>query len=178
MTLTAAAGSAAFSALMRQAAAAPLYAILDAARDPEVLAMLQRGGAPYRSLYEGRWAVELAQAAPYIVAFAGHDTFLGALLNAGWGRSWGCFLNSGLTLDQLREHLRQLLVTEIDGHHQLFRFYDPRVLRVYLPTCAPPEYNHLFGAIQSFMVESADASELLRFTRAFDGLITERIRVC
>ncbi len=31
----------------------------------------------------------------------------------------------------------------------VFRYYDPRVLRVYLPTCSPAEFARFFGPISA-----------------------------
>jgi hypothetical protein len=62
-------------------------------------------------------------------------------------------------LQQVRAHLRQfLLVQDERGNQQYFRFYDPRVLRVYLPTCDAAETQQFFGPIDRFIVE--DGPEL------------------
>lgn len=54
----------------------------------------------------------------------------------------------------------------------MFRYYDPRVLRVYLPTCRPDELRTVFGPIRSYLVEGEDGS-LIEFE--FDGnVLTQR----
>jgi hypothetical protein len=49
----------------------------------------------------------------------------------------------------------------------MFRYYDPRVLRVYLPTCQPNELRTVFGPIRSYLVEGEDGKSLIEFE--FDG---------
>ena len=49
----------------------------------------------------------------------------------------------------------------------IFRWYDPRVLRAYLPTCNTEELRTVFGNVNAFVVEGADPGTALQF--AFDG---------
>src|SRR5439155_1286760 len=44
-----------------------------------------------------------------------------------------------------------------------FRFYDPRVLRIYLPTCNAAEQQFVFGPVLRFLCEEAEPSTLLDF---------------
>ena len=52
---------------------------------------------------------------------------------------------------------------ESDKSEMYFRFYDPRVLSVFLPTCSPPQVRQLFGPVSAFFVESEDRDVVLRF---------------
>jgi hypothetical protein len=45
----------------------------------------------------------------------------------------------------------------------LFRYYDPRVLRTYLPTCSQQDLGEFFGPVLNYVVEGEDPAELLRF---------------
>jgi hypothetical protein len=81
-----------------------------------------------------------------------------------WGNSWGVFLKSDATPRELRKHFRQFLMVQLaDGEEVYFRFYDPRVLRVFLPTCTQPESEQFLGPVQSLVIEGETAGELLRF---------------
>jgi len=60
----------------------------------------------------------------------------------------------------LREFLR---VRDESGKRLIFRYYDPRVLRVYLPTCWPAELDTFFGPISAFITEGEDPGEILEF---------------
>ena len=46
-----------------------------------------------------------------------------------------------------------LLVHDSRGDRLFFRYYDPRVLRVYLPTCTRDELRTVFGGIECFWME-------------------------
>jgi hypothetical protein len=103
------------------------------------------------------------------------------LIRQAWGDSWGVFLKSGTSLKKLRRHLREFLVVQDTGGNRLvFRYYDPRVLRVYLPTCNVGELRTFFGPIESFWVEGEGAGEMVEFCvrggrldqRRLDGLVS------
>jgi hypothetical protein len=44
-----------------------------------------------------------------------------------------------------------------------FRFYDPRVLRRFLPTCNPAEMKVFFGEVETLFAESELSGKLLSF---------------
>jgi len=50
-----------------------------------------------------------------------------------------------------------------------FRFYDPRVMRVFLPTCTPEDTTQFFGPIQNYLVEDESPEQLLRFVNTGQG---------
>jgi hypothetical protein len=56
------------------------------------------------------------------------------------------------------------MVYDPDNKLIYFRYYDPRVLRVYLPTCNAEEIKIVFGPIGSYITEDENSSELLRFS--------------
>lgn len=141
------------------------YAILDAAKDDKIFQKLINSDIEPLSLYIGDKAVELAAVAPYLVELKREDPLTQWVLNTGWGKSWGIFLQSSASLKELHRHFRQfLMVYDEEGTPLYFRFYDPRVLRVYLPTCNPGEINTFFGPVHSYVLEDEDASALLRFS--------------
>ena len=55
------------------------------------------------------------------------------------------FLGSGWAYPKLND---------AKGKDMYFRLYDPRVLRVFLPTCTPDELTDFFGPIGTFLIES------------------------
>ena len=59
---------------------------------------------------------------------------------------------------------RFLTVYDHTGKPMYFRYYDPRVLRVFLPTCTPAEQQTMFGPVQSYFAEDEDPDSLLEFT--------------
>ncbi len=143
---------------------APLYAILDAARDPMVHLRIIECPEQKQSLYEGPQAVELGFVAPYLITLPRESPFLEGLVREGWGESWGVFLTSDEPFDAVRKHLRRFLTVELEGGKAvLFRFYDPRVLSVFLPTCTPGERAEFFGPIRRYLMESEAEGAALEF---------------
>lgn len=133
----------------------PLYALLDAARDPGVLAALRSSGEVYYSLYDGAEGESLDPVAPYLVQLHAQSPLTHTLVRDHWGRSWGVFLWALADFKAVRRQLRRfLMVQDAQGKDMYFRFYDPRVLRVFLPTCTPQEAVDFFGPINAFLIES------------------------
>ncbi|MBI3683003.1 MAG: DUF4123 domain-containing protein [Acidobacteria bacterium] len=149
----------------------PLYAILDAARDPDLLPALAESGEDSRPLLEGEDAQELMAFAPYLV-FLNQDSDLAPVLaRKGWGQSWGIYFTSTAEFMDLHRHLRYFLIAEEEeGKTLFFRYYDPRILRLFLPTCTAPELNQFFGPIQRFFVENEQPESMLHFAREGHGL--------
>lgn len=143
----------------------PLFALLDAARDPLIYAALLTCGEKHQSLYEGQKALELSFVAPYLVQLSPDKPFTESLLTAGWGKSWGVFLTCKEPFDAVRKHLRHFLMVRMVGGKQVyFRFYDPRVLRAFLPSCSPDECTTFFGPLSAYLMEAEQPTALLRMT--------------
>ena len=142
----------------------PLFAILDTARDIRILALLLHHKEECQSLYEGAQGLELAQVAPYLVRLKKDSPLLEVLVKEGWGKSWGVYLTCPSEFQELRRHLRHFLQVQLpDGKQVYFRFYDPRVLRVFLPTCTPEDTTQFFGPIQNYLLEDENPGKLMRF---------------
>ncbi len=132
-----------------------LYAILDGARDEQIVPRLRASRTGWKCLFAGTLEPELASAAPYLVELDPHELYTQTLLAQGWGKAWGIFLVSRAPLEQLHRHFRGFLrVADEDGRMLLFRYYDPRVLRVYLPTCTTTEFDQVFGPVDAFLLEA------------------------
>lgn len=150
-----------------------LWAILDGARDRQIVPALQMSRLDHQCLYAGDLAPELRRVAPHMVELSPRLRFTRSLLEDGWGRSWGIFVRLN-DATRLRHHLRKLLTVRTeDGRRLLFRFYDPRVLRAFLPTCTRDELAQMFGPVTTYFAESADASACMHaFEFGGDRLLT------
>jgi hypothetical protein len=145
-----------------------LWMIVDAARDRTIFRMLLECGLEYSCLYAGALPPALEIAAPYLVQLEYQDRSTRRFLERAGGNSWGIFLKCDLRLDKLRRHLRHFLIVRGPrGNRLVFRYYDPRVLRVYLPTCNAEELNAVFGPIHCFWTEDQTPGNMLEFH--FDG---------
>jgi hypothetical protein len=144
------------------------WAILDGARDERIFGAVDRTSQDKCCLYAGDLPWQLQMAAPYLVQLDKDDAFTNYLIDTGWGNSWGVFFRSETSLRNLRHHLRGFLrVRDENNRRLLFRYYDPRVLRIYLPTCNQKELATVFGPIQEFVMEDEDPGNVLEFN--FDG---------
>jgi hypothetical protein len=145
-----------------------VFAVLDGARDERIAPAVQKAGLEHACLYRGELAQTLSDVAPYLVALEPRHEFTRWLLTHGWGQSWGIFAVSQAPLADLRRHFRKfLMVYDETGKPLYFRFYDPRVLRIFLPTCDADQLQSLFGPILRYVTEDEDGTGLLIF-RATD----------
>lgn len=146
---------------------APLFAILDAARERSILPLLEDDvDGEVLCLYDGQSAADLAEYAPYLVSLPAGSTLLDALIQRGWGASWGVYLTSSEPIAEVRHHLRQfLIVRRANGNEAYFRFYDPRVLRIYLEGLRGADVRTFFGKIDAYLMESDRPESLLLFTQ-------------
>ncbi len=86
---------------------------------------------------------------------------------------WGILLRSTAPLAAVRQHLRRFLVVGThDGGELYFRFYDPRVLSVFLPTCSAEQLDIFFGPIEAYWSLSDDATSYHEHRLANRRLIT------
>jgi pSer/pThr/pTyr-binding forkhead associated (FHA) protein len=133
----------------------PLYMVLDAARSDRILTVIRESVERYRSLYEGIDGESLEHVAPYLVELPPGSSLLERLVNEGWGNRWGIFIEWPRSFKELRRHLRRfLMVADADTRKKFyFRFYDPGVLRSFLPTCTTKQRAEFYGEIGAFLVE-------------------------
>lgn len=143
-----------------------LFAILDAARDRRVQALLNVCGERSQSLYDGIKGSMLAEVAPYLVQLEKDSALLNYLVNEAWGESWGVFLIGARPFVEVRRRLRRSLMVrdESSGKKMYFRFYDPRVLRAFWPVSSTRQKSEMVGAeIHAFILEGKN-DEILRMT--------------
>lgn len=140
-----------------------LYAIVDAARTPRISELLKESVQQSRSLFDGVKGKSLDEVAPYLVKLDGPAPVLDSFVMEGWSLRWGIYFTSKLALNDVRRHFRRFLMVEDDdsGEKFYFKFYDPFVLRAFLPSCAPRQRSDFFGDVESFLFEGKHG-ELLR----------------
>ena len=142
----------------------PLFAVLDASMDPRILVLLRESVEECRSLYEGPQGDVLEDVAPYLVSLPKESRLLEALVREGWGGNWGIFLTSSRPFHEVRRHFRKFLMVQDDeGRELYFRFYDPRVLRIFLTTCTPQQTEAFFEGISVYLMESDRFASLACF---------------
>lgn len=149
------------------------YAVLDGASIPGLLNQLSEKQPEHACLYRGEIPPDLAECAPYLVRLDPQADFTQWVLENGWGKHWGVFAVTSADLHTVRKHFRTFLVVKSpEGKRLYFRYYDPRVLRVYLPTCNPDESKAVFGPVLSYFCEESKPQKILRFRRE-DGAVVK-----
>ena len=147
-----------------------VYAILDGSSIDGLLQQLWQLAPSNACLFAGKLDPSVAEAAPYLVELEPRSPFTRWLLEQGWGQHWGIFATSNTDLETVRKHLKTfLLVTDPEGTQMFFRYYDPRVLRVYFPTCNEEEAELVLGPLSTFFLEDEDPMKLLAFQRGDEG---------
>lgn len=156
----------------------PLYTLVDTAIGELARDYIALCGMPRKSLYEGEKAVELERFAPYLVELQPKSEALRKVIADGWGKNWGVYFASPLSFIETRRHLRKFLLVRMpDGKVNYFRYYDPRVLRDFLPQCSPEELVNFFGPVTQFLMADGSGQKLLRFTQANGVLKTMEIEL-
>jgi hypothetical protein len=152
---------------------AQIYVILDGARDHRIADFVRFSNLQYACMYSGKLSPALQQAAPYIVHLSPKAELTRTLLQQAWGQSWGILIETGpdISMEQLRRHFRGLQrVSTEDGTSLVFRFYDPRVLRVYLPTCTLSELGQFFGPVTKIVVEDMEGEGMVEYRKIAQGI--------
>ncbi|HCB12828.1 MAG TPA: DUF4123 domain-containing protein [Gammaproteobacteria bacterium] len=153
-----------------------IYAVLDGASVPNLPQMLERLSVESVCLFPGELEPDVAQVAAYLAVFKLDTPFSEWVLEEGWGRHWGIFAISQANLRTVRDHLRSFLKVYGPALEPLeFRYYDPRVLRVYLPTCNAKELRTVFGPVLRYLAEGEESNILLKFSLDGEQLRSEPV---
>jgi hypothetical protein len=170
------AGAAARHVLRELNPGEPLYAVLDGARDRHVRGFILDSRAPAWCLFRGDLPGALEDAAPWLLRLTPGQPYTEQYFARGWNQAWGILLTCPLPSRQLRRHLRRFFIARTEDHRRLlFRYYDPRVLRIYLPTCTPVEVADFFGPVSAMIAEAEEADGFHVFRRTERGLDHRRV---
>lgn len=143
-----------FQQLFADGETSSVFALIDGASVERLPELLDSSGLIYSSLFAGNLTEELARVAPYLVELE-KDNFLTQRFLCQWGSHWGVILASTIDFVELAIHFQKLLLVRgPEGKRLYFRFYDPRVLRKYLPSCQSSELSQFFGPCHTFYVET------------------------
>jgi hypothetical protein len=142
-----------------------VYAILDGASIDGLRTRLYELRPPHYCLFRGELAPDVAETAPYLVALIAGTPFAEWVMAEHFGKHWGIFAQSRQSITEMRKHFRALVtVHDESGKSMIFRYYDPRVLHKFLPTCNGGELATFFGKVDAFFAENKDGNGVSRFT--------------
>ena len=133
------------------------YLLFDAAKAEQNLYRAMEMNANHASLYKGRAEEDLSGVAPYLFSVKPDSEFAAWYMAEGWGESWGVPLFANAAFEDVYKHFRKFLMVKTeDGEQLYFRFYDPRVLRIFLPTCDTEQLKDMFGPIRHYITETEE----------------------
>lgn len=165
------------SKLWREGADKQVYVILDGAQNENLLdVMADVEGLEYRCLFTGKLEPDMQEVAPYLIHLVEDAPFTNWLMENGWAQNWGIFLTSQGDIGDVWRHVRQH--TRVFGPNRVrlyFRFYDPRVLNAFLPTCDPSQLASFFGLVDLFVAEREGGQGALAHSLADGQLVTEGV---
>ncbi len=114
--------------------------------------------------------------APYLVCLGTDLRLFDWIWREGWGKAWGVFVWTPVIFDAVRDHFRRLTTVRLEGGDVvLFRFYDPRVMETFLPTCDGRQLSQIFGPVQSYLMECTGQAVVQAFTPRLDGVGLRRM---
>ena len=152
-----------------------LYCVLDGASVPDLPKRLFDSDLPNYCLFRGDLTPDVVHMAPYVVQLKRNREFTDWVLSEGIGKNWGVCVHCRHSISELRRHFRSLIyVHDENGNPLIFRFYDPRVLRTFFPTCNPGEIKSIFGKIETFFVESEEDESIVSY-KVKDNALTEKV---
>ena len=127
-----------------------VYAVIDGASCPQLRFKLYDCEPEHCCLYSGKLEPDMEEVAPYLVKLQQDSIFTNWLIKEGWRNNWNIFVESELDFKALRKQIRKLLLVKSpEGNTLVFRFYDPRVMSVFLPTCDNDQAAELFQGLKS-----------------------------
>jgi hypothetical protein len=141
-----------------------VYAVFDGAATPGLLDELYGDPRPdFVCLFTGALEPDMAEVAPYLALLEPDADFTRWALG-NWGQHRAIFAVSQGELWQLRNHFRALItIYDPRGRPLNFRYYDPRVLRVLMPTFDREQMATFFGPVLTYCLEDEDPTVLLRY---------------
>ena len=151
-----------------------VYAVLDGAVVKQLPDRLEAREAPFDCLFSGETDPLVITRAPFLVRVVPGDEIFAWILREGWGRNWGMFaaVPRDTPFDAVLDHFRQFLQVRLpDGRIVFFRFYDPRVQRLFLTSCDAAQAAQLFAVPVAWSCESDGGDAILVHT-ARDGAVS------
>ena len=141
-----------------------VYVVLDACDAPAVPEKARNLGEERAlSLYNGTAQEEYWAIAPYLCQ--ADAALLNWIRDSLWEEPWGIIALSKVDFAAMRAHFRKFLIVKSpENEDWYFRFYDPRVLPVFLESSNDEELKQFFGPIQAFAVASPE-KETVRLLR-------------
>ena len=134
-----------------------LYALIDGTQAIDLVFIARMLGYRAFTLFDGDMSSHVAHAGPCLIELDEAEAFLPHWV-AAIGQNAGILLETRSDLADLHCHLRDIfIVADEAGQEYFFRFYDPRVFRMFPETCTPKELAEFYGVVDRWIVETPGA---------------------
>lgn len=152
------------------------YCILDGAAIPDLPKRLYQLDPPNFPLLRGELTPDMVHVAPYVAIMMPNEKFTAWVVENSFGKNWGIYAHSRYSIYEMRRHFRSMIsVHDEEGIPMIFRFYDPRVMRKFLPTCDAEQLKVFFGNVDTYFVEAEEGEILLAYSNNHGELVTKEI---
>jgi hypothetical protein len=154
-----------------------LFCLMDAVSNPHIVPHLVTAlPVPSDCLFSGSAKQDLGDQTAWLADVTDDATALETLVDEGYAKGMLSFLLSPLELKPLIRHLKRFTkVRDPEGTEHFFRFYDPKVMRQYLPVFTASQRDMFFSQIICAIFEDTrDSTKLFRFA-ATDGALKSEI---
>lgn len=142
------------------------YLLLDAARCsmPAIEKANDICKGEHSSLYvQEEGMAYLRDVAPYM--YTTDSLLLQWMFTNGWENSWGVLVLAKANFAACLTHFCKFLMVKTEaGEEFYFRFYDPRVLKIFLPTCDKDQIIDFFGPVEKFILEGDTKETAIEFS--------------
>ena len=150
------------------------YILLDGARLEHQLHRARELNGAHLSLYKGSADEFLEDVGPFLFADSQETQFREWYKENGWNNAWGILVDTNATFEECCKHFRKFLLVKTEDDQELyFRFYDPRVLKIFLPTCDEKQIIEFFGPVEKFIVEGETKEEAIEFSHR-NGVLQQK----
>lgn len=155
-----------------------VYALVDGASIAGLRMKLFEMSPRYFCLLRGEIPDDIAENAPYLVGLIPGESFTEWLLSAKPGKHAGIYAKSRQSLIEMRRHFRELIMVQDEsGKPMIFRYYDPRVISQYVPTCNEEELSTFFGPVDYFIAETETGDNYSIFSHGNGSLSTKMLDI-
>lgn len=133
-----------------RAADPKIYGVLDSVDEPDVVDRANDNKDRCTNLYIGSAERDYWAISPYLLLMNAED--LEWIQTSLQPDSWGILAETTADLSTMKRHFRKFLTVRdgVSGRFLLFRFYDPRVLPVFLESCSVQQAREFFGPISTY----------------------------
>lgn len=141
-----------------------LFAVIDVARDPDLLVLLNASGEEFCAFDETREPDDLAVTAPVLANLTPASESLASVMEETWGRGHAVYFASELPFLEVYAHLLGFAPPPAGSDEPAPpRFFEPAALRAMLATMEPEQRQQFLQPFSAVLVEDADGATMVQY---------------